>query len=110
MTKNEKIEYLKTIRKYFKLVSLCRLYNELATNKIDYNNLRETINNSSSNRISEERIDEFITFINNYFIPKILTLPQHKAQELYVKNINQDFINSVKHLCHDLEEKYKNDL
>ena len=72
MNKKEKILYLQKIKKYLKLNKLCELYNESHENKIDYNNLRVMVNMTSDTRLSEERLNSFIIFINDFFKDEIM--------------------------------------
>lgn len=82
MNKKEKILYLQKIKKYLKLNKLCELYNDTHDSKIDYNNLRVMVNMTSGTRLSEERLDSFIKFINDFFINQILLTRQDAAVNL----------------------------
>lgn len=72
MNKQEKILYLQKIKLYLKLSKLCDLYNSSHKEKIDYNNLRVMVNGQSDTRLSEKKLDSFITFINDFFLKDIL--------------------------------------
>ena len=82
MDKKEKILYLQKIKKYLKLNKLCELYNNTHKNKIDYNNLRVMVNMTSDTRLSEERLDSFIKFINEFFLNQIVLNKQYYSVDL----------------------------
>ena len=74
MKKEESIKYINSIRGFLNLQALCNEYNTLyPENAIDYNNLRNTINGTAPNRLSEEKINSFVTFLKkDIFINKFL--------------------------------------
>ena len=75
------------ITRYFNLTALCTLFNKKSAEPIDYNNLRVTINGQSLNRIRDDKLDKFISFIQNYFIYNILDVKSNNMldSEIYKK-------------------------
>lgn len=66
MSKKEMIDYLKKIKPYINLRSVCNMYNKSHfDNSIDYNNLRVVINETSITRLSEDKLHSFILFLFN---------------------------------------------
>ncbi len=64
MNKQKLINYFNNIRSYIKLSELCKNYNlSNPDNKIDYNNLRNTINGTAPNRLSEEKLNQLYTYL-----------------------------------------------
>ena len=105
MTKKEKIVYLQKIKKYLKLNKLCDLYNNSHNSKIDYNNLRVVINETSETRLSEEKLSSFIDFINNFFINEILLTVQDKPTD--TNEICKIIIKNAEQTCKEIREMNK---
>lgn len=105
MTKKEKIVYLQKIKKYLKLNKLCDLYNNSHNSKIDYNNLRVVINETSETRLSEEKLSSFIDFINNFFINEILLTVQDKPSD--TNEICKIIIKNAEQACKEIREMNK---
>lgn len=105
MTKKEKIVYLQKIKKYLKLNKLCDLYNNSHNSKIDYNNLRVVINETSETRLSEEKLSSFIDFINNFFINEILLTVQDKPTD--TNEICKIIIKNAEQACKEIREMNK---
>lgn len=105
MTKKEKIVYLQKIKKYLKLNKLCDLYNNSHNSKIDYNNLRVVINETSETRLSEEKLSNFIDFINNFFINEILLTVQDKPTD--TNEICKIIIKNAEQACKEIREMNK---
>ncbi len=102
MNKKEKILYLQKIKKYLKLNKLCELYNHTHENKIDYNNLRVVINMTSDTRLSEERLDSFIKFINDFFLTQIILSKQNANIDL--EQICEIVTENAKDVCKKIRE------
>lgn len=94
MNKIDKIDYLKSIVKYLNLSKVCELYNKVnPEEKIDYNNLRVVINKQSISRLSEEKLDKFITFLIDYIILKVFKFKDSK--ETIMKGDLKNKINNT---------------
>lgn len=102
MTKKEKIVYLQKIKKFLKLNKLCDLYNNSHNNKIDYNNLRVVINETSETRLSEEKLTSFIDFINLFFITEILLTANNKSVDINI--ICKIITNNAEQTCKEIRE------
>ncbi|MBO4515944.1 hypothetical protein J5751_00470 [bacterium] len=63
MNKHDIIIYLNCIKPFLNLKAICEDYNLKNPNTIDYNNLRAVLNGVSETRLSEERLNSFMTYI-----------------------------------------------
>ena len=98
MKKNDAIDYLDNIKKYFNLSALCELYNTLhSDDPIDYNNLRVVISRKHTGRLSEDKLNSFIKFLHNDFYKGILKIQKSNETTNYsrlqnlVDNFSKDF-------------------
>ena len=107
MDKKQKILYLKKIHTYFNLTALCALYNSIESEKIDYNNLRLMINEKSSTRVKEAKIDKFIDFIQNHFALTILGLKSNNLYEDRLQKKCDDLTNNINELKTLIQERNK---
>ncbi len=103
MNKIDKINYLSKIVKYINLYSVCNLYNETNSEKIDYNNLRVVINKQSLTRLSDNKLDSFINFLQNNFINDILKV--NLSTEQYISK--DEIIEKLKELNEEIYQKIR---
>ncbi len=96
MNKQRLIDYFNNIRSYIKLSELCKNYNlSNPDKKIDYNNLRNTINGTAPNRLSEEKLNQLYSYLivdvfqkkfgihnNNLYYSSIEEIIQKKTNEM----------------------------
>ena len=81
------------------------MYNNSHNSKIDYNNLRVVINETSETRLSEEKLSSFIDFINNFFINEILLTVQDKPTD--TNEICKIIIKNAEQACKEIREMNK---
>lgn len=71
MTKEQQIDYLNKVKPFINLSAVCEDYNSKSDTPIDYNNLRAVLNGVSKTRLSEERLDSFISYLYSYLYTEI---------------------------------------
>lgn len=83
-------KYLNDIWPYIKLSEICKEYNvTYPENIIDYNNLRNVINGTAPNRLSEDKLLSFYDFlIKNIFQDKF-KIKSNELNALKIKEIIQ---------------------
>lgn len=109
MNKLEKIDFINSMAKYLNLTAVCQLYNlNHPKNKIDYNNLRVVLKKQSINRLSEDKINSFINFIQNYFVPNIFKYKYYKKEErkdILKQKINNSFAELNKKIMEEIDNE-----
>ncbi|MGN0628255.1 MAG: hypothetical protein ACI4IW_01345 [Oscillospiraceae bacterium] len=109
MKKEESIKYINYIRRFLNLQALCNEYNSLyPENAIDYNNLRCTINGKAPNRLSEDKINSFVTFLKkDIFINKFLR--NGVSNDKTDKAIKETILKHTEELTQSILEVLSND-
>lgn len=110
MNKLSKIDYVNRIGKYFNLLSLCRIFNETQSEHIDYNNLRVVLNLKSINRLSEDKIDKFILFIQTTVVNDIMSFPEDTKTLMIIEGIEEKIKVCIDKLFQTIKEESRNDI
>ncbi len=91
MNKHLIVKYLNDIWPYIKLSEICKEYNAAyPKNMIDYNNLRNVINGTAPNRLSEEKILSFYDFLIKNIFQEKFKIKSNELNTLKIKEIIQD--------------------
>ena len=93
---DEVLEYLNEIRPYINLTELCKVYNDLhPDNAIDYNNLRNKINGTAPNRLSEEKVFAFYDFLAKEIFEAKFKLKSNTINETAIHRIIHEKTNEM---------------
>lgn len=105
MIKNEQIEYLNRIKPFINLKAVCNDYNLKTDSSIDYNNLRAILNGVSKTRLSEEKLNRFISYLYQHLYLEIFkaydiaqfisTNTLSKITERHINNLKNDIIREI---------------
>ncbi len=101
MTRLELIRYLNRVKPYMNLSALCHHYNRLHSDfSIDYNNLRVTLNNKAPYRLSTEKLQAFVDFLQTdifekQFKLKFNSLDQHSVLKSVIEKNADTLLNSI---------------
>lgn len=88
MDKQELINYLNGVWPYLKLSVICKIYNASnPDNTIDYNNLRNTLNGTAPNRLSEDKLLSFYDFLTKEIFLKKFKTKSNALSSLQIKKI-----------------------
>lgn len=85
------VKYLNEIWPYIKLSEICKKYNEsYPENIIDYNNLRNVINGTAPNRLSEDKLLSFYDFLIKDIFQEKFKIKSNELTTLKIKGIIND--------------------
>ncbi|MBR5922426.1 MAG: hypothetical protein IKZ59_01395 [Clostridia bacterium] len=88
MNKQAVIDYLNSIRRYVNLTGLCKAYNHKnKNNSIDYNNLRCVLNGENKNRLSEEKLYAFFSFLKKDIFENEFIIPVNEISAVSINEI-----------------------
>lgn len=106
-TKIEMIEYLARLKPYLNLSQLCESYNSQCEfkDKIDYNNLRNVINKTHINRLSEEKLYKFIEYNKELFFTYMFSKEEEK--DYILNKIKNQFKTEIDMIFDNVREKLK---
>ncbi|MBR6509535.1 MAG: hypothetical protein IKT38_02890 [Clostridia bacterium] len=110
LSKQMIVKYLNDIWPYIKLSEICKEYNvTYPENIIDYNNLRNVINSTAPNRLSEDKLLSFYNFlIKNIFQDKF-KIKSNELNALKIKEIiQQKTTEMVSEVSEALEHGFSN--
>lgn len=110
LSKQMIVKYLDDIWPYIKLSEICKEYNvTYPENIIDYNNLRNVINGTAPNRLSEDKLLSFYNFlIKNIFQDKF-KIKSNELNALKIKEIiQQKTTEMVSEVSEALEHGFSN--
>ena len=84
------VNYLNEIWPYIKLSEICKEYNAAyPENLIDYNNLRNAINGTAPNRLSEDKLLSFYNFLIKNIFQEKFKIKSNELNKLKIKEIIQ---------------------
>lgn len=110
MQKEAIINYLNNIKPYLNLSAVCSLYNELhKDDQIDYNNLRVVLNRQSINRLSEAKLNNFLSFLQNDLFCSVFNLNYIINEEMkiiFTNNIKEYTNKMIESIERDLNDKF----
>lgn len=83
--------YLNEIWPYIRLSEICKEYNiSYPENIIDYNNLRNVINGTAPNRLSEDKLLSFYNFLIRNIFQEKFKIKSNELNTQKIKEIIQD--------------------
>lgn len=96
MNKQIIVDYLNEIWPYIKLSEICKEYNNYYSDStIDYNNLRNVINGTASNRLSEDKLFSFYNFLTNYIFQEKFKIKSNEVNTAIIQKIIQEKTTSM---------------
>lgn len=85
------VNYLNEIWPYIRLSEICKEYNiSYPENIIDYNNLRNVINGTAPNRLSEDKLLSFYNFLIRNIFQEKFKIKSNELNTQKIKEIIQD--------------------
>ena len=104
------VKYLNEIWPYISLSEICKEYNILyPENTIDYNNLRNVINGTAPNRLSEDKLLSFYDFLIKHIFQEKFKIKSNELNTLKIKEIIQDKTSEmISEISEALEHGFSN--
>lgn len=110
LSKQMIVKYLNDIWPYIKLSEICKEYNvTYPENIIDYNNLRNVINGTAPNRLSEDKLLSFYNFLIKNIFQYKFKIKSNELNALKIKEIvQQKTTEMVSEVSEALEHGFSN--
>lgn len=109
MNKEEQIKYLNKIKPFINLKAVCDNYNQMNSNTIDYNNLRAVLNGVSKTRVSEDKLNSFISYLYHYLYTEIFDVYDISLSEKQDR-ISKIICSYAQKLDNEITKELKNEI